>query len=92
MSKRGWSAKAKALRFGAYWNAIAFREGQWWAIDYTGGRNGPISRKEAYMIAVSYMNAQEVAQYDAGEAKAELRAEFAAQRRRPKQAAAPEDK
>ena len=56
-------------------NVIAFSDGKWWAVDYTGRYNGPIPRKEAYMIAVSYMNAKEIAAYDAQAARAELEAE-----------------
>lgn len=71
----GWSKTAKALRFGASLNVIAFREGKWWWLDMTGARRGPISRKEAYLTAVSYMTAQEVAQHDAHAAVAQLKAE-----------------
>jgi hypothetical protein len=55
-----WSSKAKALRFGEQQGALTFRDGRWWHIDMTGARVGPISRREAYLTAISYMNAQEV--------------------------------
>lgn len=70
----GWSKAAKALRFGASLDAIAFRDGKWWWIDMTGTRRGPITRREAYLTAVSYMDAREVADHDAQEAAAEIRA------------------
>ena len=55
-----WSTKARALRFGERQGALAFRECRWWHIDMTGQLVGPISRREAYLTAISYMNAQEV--------------------------------
>lgn len=69
-------ALVNALRFGARLNVIAFRDGEWWWVDMTFALRGPITRKEAYMTAVSYMDAREVAAYDAKEACDELRAEY----------------
>lgn len=69
----GWNAKAKALRFGDHLAVICFRRHQWWHIDMTGALVGPISRREAYLTAVSYMNAAEIAGFGAQELKRELK-------------------
>lgn len=75
----GWNAKAKALRFGDHIGVICFRECQWWHIDMTGARVGPISRREAYLTATSYMNAAEVASFGAEDLQRENEADWAAQ-------------
>lgn len=77
----GWNAKAKALRFGDHLAVICFREGRWWHIDMTGARVGPISRREAYLTAASYMNAAEIASFGAEELQRENEADWAQQSR-----------
>lgn len=85
LQQTGWSPRAKALRFGDFLGVICFREGRWWHIDMTGVRVGPISRREAYLTATSYMNAAEIAAYGAQELERENEIEFAAQDQRTKQ-------
>lgn len=55
---------ARALRFGARHGVISFEDGEWWWLNMCGGRVGPINRRDAYLTAISYMNAREIADYD----------------------------
>lgn len=57
------SAKAKTLRFGHRLGVIAFGDRRWWVVDMTGQWRGPVTRRQAYLVAVSYMDAQEVASH-----------------------------
>lgn len=79
LKSTGWGPKAKALRFGDYLGVICFRRGDWWHVDMTGALVGPINRREAYLTAVSYMNAAEIAGFGAADLRDELHADYAQQ-------------